>query len=1093
MSQQNPAHNRVGPGSTSGGDVIRPEKVLILGSGALKIGEAGEFDYSGSQAIKALREEGIRTILVNPNIATIQTSADLADEVYFLPVNSHFVERVIEREKPDGILLSFGGQTALNCGLELDRLGILEKHGIQVLGTPLETIRTTEDRHLFAEVLRSIELDTPRSRACEDLVTSLAAAEEISYPVMVRAAFSLGGKGSGIARNAEELTEMANNAFANAPQILVEEYLEGWKEIEYEVVRDAQDNCITVCNMENIDALGIHTGESIVVAPSQTLSDHDYHRLRSISIELIRHLGVVGECNVQFALHPQSDEYRIIEVNARLSRSSALASKATGYPLAFVAAKLALGYCLIDVPNSITKVTSSCFEPALDYCVIKMPRWDLKKFRRVSTSLGSEMKSVGEVMSIGRKFEEALQKACRMLGVGAHGLVSARNHFKEDNLHQLLEVPTEERIFAIGEAFKRGWSVEKVHALTKITPWFLQRVREVAKCQKQIENYSFEELPPSLLRCANELGFSDNQVARSLDRPGPIPSGYQAALDVRDRREELGIRPVVKQIDTLAAEYPAQTNFLYMTYNGSTHDVVPRDPAPFVVLGGGAYRIGSSVEFDWCAVNAVDALARAGHRTVMINYNPETVSTDYDSCDRLYFEELSLERVLDIVELERSQGVVISVGGQIPNQLAVPLGSRGVKILGTDVDSIDRAENRERFSSLLDDLGIDQPEWRELTSIEDACSFSERCGYPVLIRPSYVLSGAAMSVAHSDEEMEIYLKAAADVSREHPVVVSKFIAGAKEIELDGVAQDGNVVCYAISEHVENAGVHSGDATMVFPSQRLYLETTRRIKRIARGIAEALSITGPFNIQFIARDNHIKVIECNLRASRSFPFVSKILKENFIDYAVRAMLGQKVESPSKSAFEFDFVGVKAPQFSFSRLKGADPLLGVEMSSTGEVACLGDTVEEAYLKALISVGFNLPKKGVLLSTGTIESKAALLDSARKIEELGLPIYATPNTHLFLEQNGIDSTMLHQPLDGQSPNVIEALEDGRIDLVINVPRSLERKDLTSGYLIRRKVVDYGISMLTNIQAANLLVEALWEIRDPQQMLVKPWSEYS
>ncbi|MDE0960235.1 MAG: carbamoyl-phosphate synthase (glutamine-hydrolyzing) large subunit [Planctomycetota bacterium] len=1093
MSQEQPSHLRVGRESTSASDVIRPKKVLILGSGALKIGEAGEFDYSGSQAIKALREEGIRTILVNPNIATIQTSADLADEVYFLPVNAHFVERVIEREKPDGVLLSFGGQTALNCGIELEQLGVFEKHGVQVLGTPLATILTTEDRHLFAEVLRSIHLDTPRSRACADLASSLAAAEEIGYPVMVRAAFALGGKGSGIAKNDDDLTELANNAFANVSQILVEEYLEGWKEIEYEVVRDAQDNCITVCNMENIDALGIHTGESIVVAPSQTLSDHDYHRLRSISIELIRHLGVVGECNVQFALHPQSDEYRIIEVNARLSRSSALASKATGYPLAFVAAKLALGYCLIDVPNSITKVTASCFEPALDYCVIKMPRWDLKKFRRVSTSLGSEMKSVGEVMSIGRKFEEALQKACRMLGVGAHGLVSSKNHFEEDDLHQLLEVPTEERIFAIGEAFKRGWSVEKVHSLTKITPWFLQRVREVAHCQKQIEEFSFEQFPASVMRRAKELGFSDNQIARSLDRPDPIPSGYQAALDVRDRREEFGIRPVVKQIDTLAAEYPAQTNFLYMTYNGTTHDVEPKDPAPYVVLGGGAYRIGSSVEFDWCAVNAVDALARAGHRTVMINYNPETVSTDYDSCDRLYFEELSLERVLDIVELERSQGVVISVGGQIPNQLAVPLGSRGVKILGTDVDSIDRAENRERFSTLLDELGIDQPEWRELTSIEDARSFSARCGYPVLIRPSYVLSGAAMSVAHSDEEMELYLKAAADVSREHPVVVSKFIAGAKEIELDGVAQNGNVVCYAISEHVENAGVHSGDATMVFPSQRLYLETTRRIKRIARGIAEALAITGPFNIQFIARDNHIKVIECNLRASRSFPFVSKILKENFIDYAVRAMLGEKVESPSKSAFEFDFVGVKAPQFSFSRLRGADPLLGVEMSSTGEVACLGDTVEEAYLKALLSVGFTLPKKGVLLSTGTIESKADFLDSARKIEELGLPIYATPNTHLFLEQNGVESTMLHQPLDHKSPSVIEALEDGRIDLVINVPRSLERKDLTSGYLIRRKVVDYGISMLTNIQAANLLVDALWEIRDPQQMLVKPWSEYS
>lgn len=1074
------------------GKIELPRKVLILGSGALKIGEAGEFDYSGSQAIKALKEEGIRTILVNPNIATIQTSENLADEVYFLPVNASFVERVIEKEKPDGLLLSFGGQTALNCGVELEQLGVLERHGVRVLGTPLDTIRTTEDRHLFAEVLRSIDLDTPASRACEDIESALAAAEEIQYPVMVRAAYALGGKGSGIARDRDELLDLASMAFASSPQILVEEYLEGWKEIEYEVVRDAQDNCVTVCNMENIDALGIHTGESIVVAPSQTLNDHEYHRLRSISIRLIRHLGVVGECNVQFALHPTSAEYRIIEVNARLSRSSALASKATGYPLAFVAAKLALGYGLIDVPNSITRVTASCFEPALDYCVIKMPRWDLKKFRRVSTHLGSEMKSVGEVMSIGRSFPEALQKACRMLGVGAHGLVSSRNHFEEDDLAQLLEVPTEERIFAIGEAFKRNWSVEKVHRLTRITSWFLERVKETAECQTMLQQYSLTDLPPMLLRRAKELGFSDNQISRSVLREDPIPPGYGATLEVRDFRESLGIRPVVKQIDTLAAEYPAQTNFLYLTYNGTESDVEPDQQSPFVVLGGGAYRIGSSVEFDWCAVNAVQSLARSGHRTVMINFNPETVSTDYDSCDRLYFEELSLERVLDIVELERSQGVVISVGGQIPNQLAVPLGSRGVPILGTGVDNIDRAENRERFSSLLDDLEIDQPQWRELNSVEDARAFAVGCGYPVLIRPSYVLSGAAMSVAHSDEELDHYLKAAADVSREHPVVVSKFIAGAKEIEMDGVAQNGKIICYAISEHVENAGVHSGDATMVFPSQRLYLETSRRIKRISRGIAEALSITGPFNIQFIARDNHIKVIECNLRASRSFPFVSKILKENFIDYAVRAMLGETVEIPEKSAFECDFVGVKAPQFSFSRLKGADPLLGVEMASTGEVACLGDDVEEAYLKALLSVGFNLPEKGVLLSTGTIESKVEFLGGARKLQGLGLPLYATPKTHAFLSENDVQATLLHQPLSGDSPGVLEALETGMIDLVINVPRSLERKDLTSGYLIRRKAVDYGISLLTNIQAANLFCEALWKIRDLEELQVKPWSEY-
>ena len=1080
-------------------EIDKPSKVLILGSGALKIGEAGEFDYSGSQAIKALREEGIRTVLVNPNIATIQTSEDLADEVYFLPVNPHFVERVIERERPDGLLLSFGGQTALNCGVELDELGVLEKYNVRVLGTPLDTIRTTEDRHLFAEVLRSINMDTPRSRACEDLESALEAAEEISFPVMVRSAFSLGGKGSGIARNVEELTEMASNALATVPQILVEEYLEGWKEVEYEVVRDAMNNCITVCNMENIDALGIHTGESIVVAPSQTLSDHDYHRLRSVSIRLIQHLGVVGECNVQFALHPHKDEYRIIEVNARLSRSSALASKATGYPLAFVAAKLALGYSLIDVPNSITQVTASCFEPALDYCVIKMPRWDLKKFRRVSTSLGSEMKSVGEVMAIGRGFEEAMQKACRMLGVGAHGLVSARDHFEEENLEELLVVPTEERIFAIGEALRKGWSVDRIHQLTHITPWFIERVGEVVRCQQEFREFDLAALPEELLRRAKELGFSDNQISRALRRETPIEPGYAASLEVRDRREELGIRPVVKQIDTLAAEYPAQTNFLYMTYNGSEDDVVAKDPAPYVVLGGGAYRIGSSVEFDWCAVNAVQALSRSGQRTVMINYNPETVSTDYDSCDRLYFEELTLERVLDIFERENSQGVVISVGGQIPNQLAVPLGNRGVKVLGTKVEDIDRAENREKFSSLLDDLGIDQPEWRELTSVEDARSFAENCGYPVLIRPSYVLSGAAMSVAHSDAEMESYLKAAADVSREHPVVVSKFIAGAKEIEWDGVAQDGKVICYAISEHVENAGVHSGDATMVFPSQRLYLETSRRIKKISRLIAEALNITGPYNIQFIARDNHIKVIECNLRASRSFRFVPKTLKENFIDYAIRAMLGEKVDPPAKSAFEFDFVGVEAPQFSFSRLKGADPLLGVEMASTGEVACLGDQVEEAYLKALLSVGFSIPEKGILLTTGKIEDKVDFLESARKLQQLDIPVYATKGTHDFLKENDIETRVLKMPMreeefeaGSDAMDAIEAIEKGLIDLVINIPRSLERNDLTSGYLVRRKTVDYGIGLLTNIQAANLFVDALWKIRDTDELMVKPWREY-
>ncbi len=1073
----------------STGAVERPSKVLILGSGALKIGEAGEFDYSGSQAIKALREEKIYTVLVNPNIATIQTSEGLADEVYFLPVNAEFVERVIERERPDAILLSFGGQTALNCGLLLADRGVLEKYQVRVLGTPLETIRITEDRELFAGELRKIGMSTPRSRAVSTEEDALRAAEEIGYPVMVRAAFALGGMGSGIATDPEELEGMARKVLSQAPQLLVEEYLEGWREIEYEVVRDRHDNCITVCNMENVDALGIHTGESIVVAPSQTLTDHEYHLLREISIKLIRHLGVIGECNVQFALHATSDEYRIIEVNARLSRSSALASKATGYPLAFVAAKLALGHSMHEVPNSITRVTGSCFEPALDYVVIKIPRWDLKKFKRVSLALGSEMKSVGEVMAIGRRFEEALQKACRMLGIGAHGVLC--NSFEFDNLEEELAHPTERRIFAIAEALRRGMDIERVRALTRITPWFLERVAEIVGTASRIAEHDLEGLPDPLFRHAKCLGFSDNQVARLLKRDAPIPRGYGSMLEVREHRKSRGIMPVIKQIDTLAAEYPAHTNYLYMTYHGSEDDITMSEVRPQIVLGGGAYRIGSSVEFDWCAVNAVESLKRRGHSTVLINYNPETVSTDYDTCDRLYFDELSLERVLDICEKENPAGVMISVGGQIPNQLAVPLGRAGVPIIGTSVDCIDRAENRERFSSLLDELKIDQPEWRELTSLADALRFAEQTEYPVLIRPSYVLSGAAMSVAHSDEELAEYLAAATEVSKDFPVVISKFIAGAKEIELDGVAQNGRVICYAISEHVEQAGVHSGDATMVFPSQRIYLETVRRIKKIARGIAGALKITGPFNIQFIARDNRIQVIECNLRASRSFPFVSKILKENFIDYSVRAMLGEEVSSPEKSAFECDYVGVKAPQFSFSRLKGADPLLGVEMASTGEVACLGDDVHSAYLKALISVGYKLPERGVLLTTGTIESKVAFLPSARKLHQLGLPLYATPGTHQFLAEHGIESTLLHPPLEKLSPNVIDHLEAGKIDLVINVPRS-ERRHLSSGYLTRRKAVDFGVSLFTNIQAAELFVEAISSVRSEADLTIKPWREY-
>ncbi len=1065
-------------------------KILILGSGALKIGEAGEFDYSGSQAIKALKEERIRTVLVNPNIATIQTSDSLADDVYFLPVNPEFVEKVIVRERPDGILLSFGGQTALNCGLELADRGVLARHGVEVLGTPVETIRVTEDRELFANTLRSAGFLIPESRAVSSLPDAIAAAEQLGYPVMLRVAFALGGKGSGVARDRAVLTAMAKQALSTAPQILIEEYLDGWREIEYEVVRDSFDNCITVCNMENVDALGIHTGESIVVAPSQTLTDLEYHKLRSISIRLIRLLGVVGECNVQFALHPRSDDYRIIEVNARLSRSSALASKATGYPLAYVAAKLALGRSLAEVPNSITRVTTCCFEPALDYVVVKMPRWDLKKFRRVSHQLGSEMKSVGEVMAIGRSFEEALQKACRMLGVGAHGVVV--HSFRFSDLEEELRNPTENRLFAIGAAFRSGMSLERIRDLTKITPWFLDQIRAIVAMAEELERHGLEELPAPLFRRAKEMGFSDNQISRLLRSVPEARPGWDRMLAVRARRKELGILPVVKQIDTLAAEYPAQTNYLYLSYGGRESDIAPAVERPCVVLGGGAYRIGSSVEFDWCAVNAVQALARLGRTSVMINCNPETVSTDYDTCDRLYFEELSLERVLDICEAEEPFGIIVSVGGQTPNNLATRIGQARLPVLGTAVESIDRAENREKFSRLLDELEIDQPQWVEATSLEEARRFAREAEYPVLIRPSYVLSGAAMSVAHSDAELAGYLEAAAEVSREFPVVISKFIMNAKEIELDGVAQDGNVICYAISEHVENAGVHSGDATMVFPSQRLYFETVRRVKRIARAIAGALKITGPFNIQFVARDNHVKVIECNLRASRSFPFVSKVLKANFIDMAVRAMLGEEVKQLERSAFELDYVGVKAPQFSFSRLKGADPLLGVEMASTGEVACIGDNIYEAYLKALISVGLQVPKKGVLLSTGTIDGKVAFLDSARKLAAMGLPLYATAGTQEFLRQHGVASTLLHWPKEEATPNVIEYLESGKIDLVINVPKSFAQEELSNDYLVRRKAVDYNVGLFTNIQAAVLFVESLDHLDPSTDLLAKSWREY-
>lgn len=1071
--------------------IDRPSKVLILGSGALKIGEAGEFDYSGSQAIKALKEEGIETVLVNPNIATIQTSEELADTVYFLPVNAEFVSRVIEKERPEGLLLSFGGQTALNCGVELQDLGVLEKYNVRVLGTPLEAIRLTEDRELFANLLREIGMDTPRSRAVSTTEEAHRVAAEIGFPVMVRAAFALGGKGSGVARDTEQLDLMARKAFSGSPQILVEEYLEGWKEIEYEVVRDCHDNCITVCNMENFDALGIHTGESIVVAPSQTLTDEEYHRLRSIAIRLIRRIGVVGECNVQYALSPNSHEYRIIEVNARLSRSSALASKATGYPLAFVAAKLALGYSLSEIPNSITKVTSSCFEPALDYVVIKMPRWDLRKFRRVSKQLGTEMKSVGEVMAIGRRFEEALQKACRMLGIGAHGVIS--NSFKLDELEELLKNPTEYRLFAIAEAFQQGMDLERIQQLTWVTPWFLKRIRTIVETAATLRERQLDSLTEGEFRWAKQLGFSDNQLARLLDNESALGHGYAPMLAVRARRKELGVTPSTKQIDTLAAEYPAQTNYLYLTYNADSDDVTVGDEQAHLVLGGGAYRIGSSVEFDWCCVNAAQSLQRLGRSTVMVNCNPETVSTDYDSCDRLYFEELSFERVLDIAEKERTAGVVISMGGQIPNNLAVPLGEQGVPILGTSPVNIDNAENREKFSRMLDELKIDQPDWVEATTLDEAVLFAKEAGYPVLIRPSYVLSGAAMSVAHSDPELKEYLEAAAEVSREFPVVISKFIVNAKEIELDAVAQDGELICYAISEHVENAGVHSGDATMVFPSQRIYLETIRRIKRIAKGMAKALAITGPFNAQFVARDNNIKVIECNLRASRSFPFVSKILKQNFVDYAIRAMVEGNVKPPEKSAFELDYVGVKAAQFSFSRLKGADPLLGVEMASTGEVACLGDNVYEAFLKAALSVGYQIPKKGVLLSTGTIEGKVGFLESARKLSQSGLKLYATPGTHGFLESHSIESELVSFPNETDGRNVVDVIEGREIDLVINVPKSFEEEELSNDYTIRRKAVDFEISLFTNIQAAVMFVEAMTTLDLEHDLQIKSWAEYT
>ena len=1065
-------------------------KVLLLGSGALKIGEAGEFDYSGSQALKALREEGIYSVLINPNIATVQTSEGVADKIYYLPVTPEFVEQVIEKERPDGILLSFGGQTALNCGVALYKSGVLEKYNVQVLGTPVQAIIDTEDREIFAGKLAEINVKTPKSIAASDMEEAFAAVDKLGFPVIIRAAYTLGGLGSGFCSNKEELERLATSAFSYSPQVLVEESLKGWKEVEYEVVRDKYDNCITVCNMENFDPLGIHTGESIVVAPSQTLSNSEYHKLRSIAIKIIRHIGIVGECNVQYALDPNSEDYRVIEVNARLSRSSALASKATGYPLAFVAAKLGMGYGLHEIKNSVTKVTTACFEPALDYVVCKIPRWDLNKFEGVSKVIGSSMKSVGEIMAIGRSFEEAIQKGIRMIGQGMHGFVG--NVLKTKDIDEELVNPTDSRIFAIAGAFDKGYSVDKIHELTKIDHWFLQRLENIHLLKEELSKFDKEtNVSESLLRKAKQYGFSDFQIGRLTVKNTSL-SHHEKMLKVRDYRKKSGVLPCVKQIDTLAGEYPAMTNYLYVTYNGSENDVkYEHDGRSVIVLGSGAYRIGSSVEFDWCGVSALNTIRKVGYRSVMINYNPETVSTDYDTCDRLYFDELSFERVMDIIELEEPKGVIVSTGGQIPNNLAMRLHGQHVNILGTSPESIDRAEDRQKFSTMCDELGIDQPRWSELTSIEDIYHFVDKVGFPVLIRPSYVLSGAAMNVVSNKDELLHFLELAAEVSKDHPVVVSEFIEQAKEVEIDAVAQEGEVKAYAISEHVEFAGVHSGDATIVFPAQKLYVETIRRIKKIARSISKELNISGPFNMQFLAKDNDIKVIECNLRASRSFPFVSKVLKYNFIDMATRIMLGEKVESLNKSVFDLDYVGVKASQFSFARLLKADPVLGVDMASTGEVGCIGENYYEAILKSMLSVGHRIPKKNILISSGPTRSKVELLNSTRMLIEKGYNIYSTAGTAKFFKENGIDTQILYWPDEDKEPNIMEYLHDRKIDLVINIPKNHTKRELDNGYRIRRAAVDYNIPLITNARLASAFIYAICKV-DPTEIAIKSWDEY-
>ncbi len=1069
------------------------KKVLLLGSGALKIGEAGEFDYSGSQALKALREEGIRTVLINPNIATVQTSEGVADQIYFLPVQPHFVEKVIQKEKPDGILLSFGGQTALNCGVELYKSGILEKYGVRVLGTPVQAIMDTEDRELFVEKLNEINVKTIKSEACETIEQARKAAADLGYPVILRAAYALGGLGSGFCDNEEELDKLAEKAFSFSPQVLVEKSLKGWKEIEYEVVRDRYDNCITVCNMENFDPLGIHTGESIVIAPSQTLTNSEYHKLRALAIKIIRHIGIVGECNVQYAFDPKSEDYRVIEVNARLSRSSALASKATGYPLAFVAAKLGMGYGLFELKNSVTRTTSAFFEPALDYVVCKIPRWDLSKFRGVDKELGSSMKSVGEVMAIGRNFEEALQKGLRMIGQGMHGFVENKELEIED-IDAALREPTDKRVFVISKAMHRGYTIDQIHDLTKIDKWFLQKLKHIIDIDEELKRCtSINVLDRELLRTAKVYGFTDFQIARAVGLEKEVGNMHKATLIVRNLRKSFGVLPVVKQIDTLAAEYPAQTNYLYVTYAGTDSDITFQDDKKSViVLGSGAYRIGSSVEFDWCGVQALNTIRKHGYRSIMINYNPETVSTDYDMCDRLYFDELTFERVMDIIDMENPHGVIVSTGGQIPNNLAMWLDAERVPILGTKAQDIDNAEDRAKFSSMLTENGINQPEWSALTSMDDINVFVDRVGFPVLVRPSYVLSGAAMNVCSNRDELERFLKLAANVSAEHPVVVSKFIEHAKEIEMDAVARNGEIMAYAISEHIEFAGVHSGDATIQFPPQKLYVETVRRIKRVSRQIAAALHINGPFNIQFMARENDILVIECNLRASRSFPFVSKVLKLNLIDLATKIMLGVPVEKPSKNLFDLDYVGIKASQFSFNRLQKADPVLGVDMSSTGEVGCLGDDTNQALLKSMLSVGHRIPKHTVLLSTGSAKQKADMLGAARMLVNHGYELYATGGTSRFLTENGIVNTLVYWPSEeGQQPQALDMLREHKIDMVVNIPKDLTVSELSNGYKIRRAAIDLNVPLITNSRLASAFINAFCTL-SIDDIDIKAWGEY-